>query len=162
MTSTCGLIPEQIWESAAIPERELAPGKPSGSAMPLVWAHSEFLKLLVSRAQGRPVEMLRAVEERYHGGGHKPETYHWRVDAPFDALPAGCDLLIEMAQPFVLRFGFDGWQGAADRPSEPLPFGRQGVRMRPAELTGHQAFDFTWRTGPQAWTGIDYRVALPA
>src|SRR5581483_9709897 len=32
-----GLLPEQIWDSADIPERELFFGRPSGSAMPLVW-----------------------------------------------------------------------------------------------------------------------------
>lgn len=34
-----GLIPEQVWDGPDIPERELWNGQPSGSAMPLVWAH---------------------------------------------------------------------------------------------------------------------------
>jgi glucoamylase len=34
--SVGGLLPEQIWDSADIPERELFLGRPSGSAMPLV------------------------------------------------------------------------------------------------------------------------------
>ena len=38
-----GLLPEQIWDAADIPERELFAGRPSGSAMPLVWAHAEHL-----------------------------------------------------------------------------------------------------------------------
>ncbi|MGH6876173.1 MAG: glycoside hydrolase family 15 protein, partial [Rhizomicrobium sp.] len=49
MTGPQGLIPEQVWDSASIPARGLEPGKPSGSAMPLVWAHAEFLKLLYAR-----------------------------------------------------------------------------------------------------------------
>src|SRR5713226_2082655 len=39
------LIPEQVWDSADIPAFELFRGKPSGSACPLVWAHSEYIKL---------------------------------------------------------------------------------------------------------------------
>jgi glucoamylase len=32
-----GLIPEQIYDSPDIPDRELFLGHPNGSAMPLVW-----------------------------------------------------------------------------------------------------------------------------
>lgn len=40
-----GMISEQVWDAPDIPERELFFGRPSGSAMPLVWAHSEYVKL---------------------------------------------------------------------------------------------------------------------
>ena len=43
------MIPEQVWDADPIPERRLYPGRPSGSAMPLAWAHAEYVKLLVSR-----------------------------------------------------------------------------------------------------------------
>src|ERR1043166_3166343 len=48
-----GLLPEQVWDGPDLPARELTTGKPSGSAMPLVWAHAEYLKLL--RAPPRAV-----------------------------------------------------------------------------------------------------------
>ena len=48
-----GLISEQVWDSPDIPERELYFGRPSGSAMPLVWAHAEYLKLRRSLRDGR-------------------------------------------------------------------------------------------------------------
>ena len=35
--------------------------------MPLLWAHAEFLKLLIARESGRPVELLQVVEQRYGG-----------------------------------------------------------------------------------------------
>jgi glucoamylase len=40
-----GLISEQVWDSPDIPKHELQLGRPSGSAMPLVWAHAEYVKL---------------------------------------------------------------------------------------------------------------------
>ena len=51
--STVGLIPEQVWDSDDIKERELFRGKASGSAMPLIWAHAEHVKLLPSLRDGR-------------------------------------------------------------------------------------------------------------
>jgi glucoamylase len=47
-TGKGGFLPEQVWDAADIPERELFNGHPSGSAMPLVWAHAEYVKLVRS------------------------------------------------------------------------------------------------------------------
>lgn len=47
-TSQAGMIPEQVWDAEDIPERFLFNGHPAGSGMPLVWAHSEYIKLLRS------------------------------------------------------------------------------------------------------------------
>jgi glucoamylase len=41
MSGAGGMIPEQVWNSSPIPAQGLYPGYPSGSAMPLVWAHAE-------------------------------------------------------------------------------------------------------------------------
>jgi glucoamylase len=35
-----GLIPEQVWDADDIPDRGLFFGRPTGSAMPLAWAHA--------------------------------------------------------------------------------------------------------------------------
>lgn len=163
MTGPGGLLPEQVWDAEPIPGRFLAPGKPTGGAMPLVWAHAEFVKLLLARETGRPLEMLEAVRARYGGRRPRAETWHWRARAPFARLPPGRDLLIEGEKPFVLRLGFDGWTGAADRPSAPLPFGLHGVRLPRAELAGRASVEFTTRdqaTG--AWSGADQRIELTA
>ena len=48
-----GLIPEQVWDERAIPDKLLAPGGPTGAAIPLVWAHAEYIKLVRSVADGR-------------------------------------------------------------------------------------------------------------
>ena len=60
-----GLLPEQVWDTDDIPERELFRGRPSGSAMPLVWAHGEHVKLLRSLRDGRVFDMPPQVERRY-------------------------------------------------------------------------------------------------
>ena len=67
MASPGGMLPEQVWDADPIPSRRLEPGRPTGSAMPLVWAHAEFIKLMVSRHLGHPVDRPRAVWRRYQG-----------------------------------------------------------------------------------------------
>jgi len=160
MTGPAGMIPEQVWDDAPIAARRLQPGKPTGSAMPLAWAHAEFLKLLVARDQGRPIERLRCVERRY-GTPRPASAWHWRPEAPFDELPPHRDLVIEAAEPFVLHHGFDGWQAIGDRPSTSLPFGRHAVRLPAHELAGRDGLDFTCRfTEPPRWEGADHHVRL--
>lgn len=159
MTGSFGLIPEQVWDREAIPEKNLFPGKPTGSAMPLVWAHAEFLKLLVAKERGRPLELLDAVWKRYQG--HIPEatTWHWRSDVPFSTLPKGRTLLIENVQPFVLHMGHDGWQQMEDRPSEPLGLRMHGVHVKGAAgIDGHQLNFTFFYPGDGHWEGRDYTV----
>jgi hypothetical protein len=40
-------------------------GKPTGAAMPLMWAHAEYLKLLRSTADGVVFDLIPEVAERY-------------------------------------------------------------------------------------------------
>ncbi|HEX4619177.1 MAG TPA: glycoside hydrolase family 15 protein, partial [Steroidobacteraceae bacterium] len=44
MASPGGMLPEQVWDAEPIPARGLEPGRPTGGAMPLVWAHAEYIK----------------------------------------------------------------------------------------------------------------------
>jgi glucoamylase len=160
MTGPGGLIPEQIWDSEPIPARGLVPGKPTGSAMPLVWAHAEFLKLLVAREQGRPVERLRAVEQRY-AAPRAARAWHWRPDLPFAGLPAGRNLAIDLPRPFRLHAGFDGWQDVRDLPSAEAPFGRHVVELAHGALEGRRTVDFTLHfSDDDRWEGTDHHVAL--
>src|SRR5260370_5181489 len=74
MASPGGMLPEQVWDAEPIPSRRLAPGRPTGSAMPLVWAHAEFIKLMISRQLRHPVDRPRAVWQRYRG--RRPAARH--------------------------------------------------------------------------------------
>ncbi len=161
MTGPGGLLPEQIWDSTPIPRLGLKPGKPSGSAMPLVWAHADFLKLLVAEADGRPSELLDEVKSRYDGKVPQAAQWHWRENSPFSTMPAGRQLLIEAAEPFVLRFGFDGWTRIAEREAKAGRFGMYGVLLGPDDLGDASSIEFTFRSPDKdAWEGRNHSVAF--
>ena len=67
-SSIGGMLPEQIWDQPDLPLDGMKFGKPTGSAMPLVWAHAEYVKLLRSTTDGRVFERIAAVEARYCSG----------------------------------------------------------------------------------------------
>ena len=156
-TSPGGMIPEQVWDADPLPERGLYPGQPSGSAMPLVWAHAEFLKLLWALQKGEPLERLSAVAARY-ATPRLPEVWHWRSEAPLGVWPGGI-LLVEAPEPFTLHLGFDGWQDPRDLDSEPLGLSMHGVRLSPGLLLGHATLEFTRRFAT-GWEGRDHQVLL--
>jgi len=157
--SAGGMLPEQVWDTAAIPALGLEPGRPSGSAMPLLWSHAEFLKLLIARERGQPVEMLQAVVGRY--GGTKPDAaaWHWRHEVPIARLKADRALRIEDREPFSLHFGYDGWHGIEDREAVLQPLGLWSVELSAHELASHAELNFTRRYGVD-WEGVDHRVLL--
>lgn len=157
--STGGLLPEQVWDAEPIADRGLAKGRPSGSAMPLLWTHAEYLKLLVARETGEPIELLKAVRDRYKGGPPEAATWHWRAEAQFDGLPRGRSIVVEHRGPFVVRFGFDGWQNVSEKVATRGLFGMWGVRFEHTELDGHGSLDFT-RRFDHAWEGGDHHITL--
>lgn len=63
--SNDGLLPEQIWDMEDIPDRELCFGHPSGSAMPLTWAHAEYVKLCASIGGKKVFDMPLQTQKRY-------------------------------------------------------------------------------------------------
>ncbi|MCY0869895.1 MAG: glycoside hydrolase family 15 protein, partial [Firmicutes bacterium] len=60
-----GMIPEQVWDAAAIPDRGLYPGKGTGSATPLAWAMAQYLRLAKAIDHGRVSEQPPAVRQRF-------------------------------------------------------------------------------------------------
>ncbi len=161
MTGPGGLIPEQIWDVEAVPHLGLYPGKPSGSAMPLVWAHAEFLKLLAAATNGRPAELLEAVETRYGGKPPDAKVWHWRLMSPIDVLPRGKSILIEGSEPFLLHFGFNGWYRTEDLHSTPTAFGMHGVEIAAGDLDSANSLEFTFYCPDRdQWLGQDFKVML--
>jgi glucoamylase len=109
MASVGGMLPEQVWDAAPIAKRGLSPGRPTGAAMPLVWAHAEYLKLAASRLLKRPFDRPEAVWERYRGERPQLKRVLWTEQAPVTRIPRGCALSLVLREPAAVRFGLDGW-----------------------------------------------------
>jgi len=128
--------------------------------MPLLWTHAEFLKLLIAREQGRPLELLQAVEKRYGSAPlHRAKVWHWRDEVPVLRIAKGLALNIEDRRPFTLHVGVDGWQEIQDRDASSQPFGMWAVYFAADKLAQHTQLDFTRRYGG-VWEGVDHRVLI--
>ena len=153
-----GLLPEQVWDAVPIPAHGLAPGRPSGSAMPLLWSHAELVKLAVALRTGRPAERLATVEARYRTP-RPASAYRWRDRTPVHRLPASRCLIVEDEVPFVLHYGSDGWNDVREAEATSGPFGLYRVVLPQSAMTGHVRLDFTRRRA-DGWEGRDHTVTL--
>jgi glucoamylase len=89
MSSETGMLPEQVWDTDAIEQRGLFPGRATGSAMPLAWAHAEYVKLACSIMEGRPVDRPEPLWARYHGRRPQAQVWYWSPQAPIRVMPGG-------------------------------------------------------------------------
>jgi glucoamylase len=164
MMSAGGLIPEQVWDREAIPERYLFPGRPTGSAMPLAWAHAEFIKLAMSRHVKRPIDRPTAAWERYRGRRPHAKRMFWFQHAQITVFPEGSRIVVALPQPAQVHWGIDGWQQAADSDTVDAGLGLHTADLHVEHLAAGQQVDFTWRwRGTSEWTEQDFHLtAVPA
>lgn len=161
LASDGGLLPEQTWDAPDIPERELWFGRPAGSAMPLVWAHAEYLKLVRGLADARVFDLPPQPAERYLK--RKPGTppVPWRFNQKIRALPPGRTLRVEALAQATVRWSGDGWRTSRDTPTQDSGLGVHFVHLPtealPAGAEVH--FTFYW-TEAARWEGTDFSVLI--
>ena len=109
-----GLIPEQIWDAAEVPANELRFGGPTGSAMPLVWAHAEHLKLQRSIRDGCVYDMPLQTRQRYVIEQRRSPYAFWRFNHKRRSLPPGRRLRVETVVPALIHWSVDGWRTTHD------------------------------------------------
>jgi glucoamylase len=155
-----GLLPEQVWDSDDVPERELFLGRPSGSAMPLVWAHAEHIKLLRSIRDGVIFDMPPQTFARYVAVKPAPAPFAWRPTARRDGIPAGRDLRVELAEPALVHWSTDGWATATDSLAHDTGFGTHVCDLPTKTLRpGTIVFTIFW-TDRQIWEGTDFTIEV--
>jgi glucoamylase len=160
-TGTSRLIPEQVWDTKDIPERELFAGKASGSACPLVWAHSEYIKLRRSLIDGKIFDQPSQTVERYITKKVTAELFNWRFNNKARTLPRGKKLRILLMDAARVHWSFDNWQTAQDSDSQQSGWNLQHVDLATEALaTGQQiAFTFFWKNAAR-WEGKNYQIVV--
>ncbi|HJT36669.1 MAG TPA: glycoside hydrolase family 15 protein [Pirellulales bacterium] len=144
-----GLIPEQIWDTHDIPERGLYFGRPSGSAMPLAWAHAEYVKLRRSLAEGRVYDLPPQTWQRYIVEKTQSPHILWALNHRRRTMPAGKILRIQADTP-----GRVTWHAGSVANGRPIELRETGLGMYYADLptadlpVGTEVrFHFQWPKG---------------
>jgi glucoamylase len=156
-----GLLPEQVWDSADIPARELYFGHASGSAMPLVWAHAEYLKLCRSLFDGRLFDQPPQTVERYLVQRTTSDRVVWRFNNQVRTIPANRSLRVETLAPAVVHWSADDWQTVHDTSTRDTTLGVHVADLATRELASGERVHLTfyWPDADR-WEGIDFLICI--
>jgi glucoamylase len=154
-----GMLPEQIWDAPDIPERELFFGRATGSAMPLVWAHAEYIKLRRSIQESRVFDTPRQTVQRYLVDKVGSSHAIWRFNHKCRAMSVTKTLRVELLTAATVHWGVNDWQNIRDVETRDT-----GVGVHVADLATERLpvgtrirFTFHWRDVAR-WEGRDFCV----
>ena len=156
-----GLLPEQTWDGKDIPERELFFGKPSGSAMPLVWAHAEYLKLCRSLADSRVFDMPPQTTKRYSLAEKSSIYTAWAFNHKTRKMVYGNMLRLFLSAPARVRWSTDKWVTEKEHKTHDSSLGVHIVDLPTRRLKAGTTISFTiYWLDDERWDGMDYTVSV--
>jgi glucoamylase len=158
------MMPEQVWDEANRPDLGLRFGQPGGSAVPLVWAHAEYLKLLRSALDGKVFDRVDSVYERYcEPSGRERVRRNLEIYSrrrPIQKVAAGDTLRILDEDCFELVWSVDGWKSTHHTPCDNLGSARFSVDI---EVAATQASELSWTlhwTERDRWLGYNVQIKI--
>jgi glucoamylase len=153
-------LPEQVWDGPDVKSAGMYFGRPAGSAMPLMWAHAEYVKLLRSVVDGGVFDLIPVVAERYLEKRGRKDLEVWKPTRQVREVAAGQVLRIQAPESFRLHWTNDGWVSASDTRSTSTGL---AIEFADIAIHGNQSapveFTFFW-TGSNRWEGHNYRVRI--
>jgi glucoamylase len=156
-----GMLPEQVWDDADIPAAGMYLGRTSGSAMPLMWAHAEYVKLLRSIADGRVFDFLPVVADRYLQRRGRMDLEIWKPLHQVRDVKRGQVLRVQADAAFRLQVTYDEWQTISRTESISTRLGVAYVDLAvPGDQQAPIAFRFEWVGGAAAANSLTYEVRV--
>jgi len=156
-----GLFPEQIWDAEDIPELHLFTGKPSGGAMPLVWAHSEYIKLCRSLKSKKIFDMPLQTKDRYLIQKKVSNIVIWNFKTQYKYIPKGKILRIECLTSATVQWSSDNWKTMNEVVTLDSGLGIHFADLSTANLDYEQniSFTFYWQDS-ETRENINYTLSV--
>ncbi|MEZ4642617.1 MAG: glucan 1,4-alpha-glucosidase [Chloroflexota bacterium] len=158
-----GFLPEQIWDAEDIPEKELFFGRPAGSAMPLVWAHAEYVKLCRSLADNALFDMPPQTVKRYLKEANNALYAIWQFNHKCRAISAGQILRVALSATAVIHWSSDNWQTAQEMRTRDTGLGLHIADLPTATQKAGSEIQFTFHwLDDDRWQGENFAVSINA
>jgi glucoamylase len=143
-----------------IPAEHMFFGKATGAAIPLMWAHAEYVKLLRSVVDNKIFDCIEPVRARYCNEKPRPVIEVWKMNRQVRSVPAGALLRIQASSPFLLHWSDDEWNTPRDTPSTMTALGIEYVDIQVDDSQkAPLRFTFNWPMDNQ-WQGQDFSVQV--
>jgi len=162
-SSSGRLIPEQVWDGIDLPLRELFNGRPAGSAMPLVWAHAEYIKLRRSLRDDNVFDLPPQTVQRYQIDRIGSSLAIWRFNHKCSRIAKGKTMRIEVLAAALIHWSADGWCTTADTATIDTHVGVHYADLPTTQFPEGTMvrFTFYWRDAGR-WEGEDFCCVIAA
>lgn len=134
-------------------------GGPTGSANPLLWAHSEYIRLLRSVQDRKVFDLIPEVAERYRGRALRTKIEFWQPIHPISRARKGHTLRICAPQPFRLHWSQNGDPNWRDADSRTVSLNGEYLDIPAEQVDPRIEFTFFWKDR-NAWEGRNFQVEV--
>lgn len=154
-----GMLAEQLWDTDDLPNGKMKRGSPTGSAMPLCWAHAEYVTLVRSHKDGVCFDRIEPVYQRYALAATGSDIEIWTFAHPIMRIPPGKTLRIVTEKSATIHWSFDGWSTVNDVATRDVGFGCwfEDLLSDQLKVGARIVFTFLWQDG---WEGKDFEVEI--
>lgn len=158
--SNNSLLPEQIWDTKDIPDKGLFFGKHSGSAMPLTWAHAEYIKLCSSIKKKKICDLPMFTAERYIKNKVSSSIVVWRFNHQEKRIPGKKVLRIEVLAEAIVRWTDNNWTTWNETSTKDT-----GLGIYVADISSDNSkrsnirFTFFWKQASH-WENKDFEIKV--
>lgn len=154
-----GMLPEQVWDTHDLPDGTMTSGAPTGAAMPLCWAHAEYMSLARSQKDGVCFDRIDPVYERYVESDLCCNYEMWNLRHQISRIESGRNLRIITGEKSIIHLTYDGWNTIEDVESSLSGIGCWVVDLPTASLEAGRSIHFTilWQ---DQWEGRDFTIEV--
>ena len=156
-----GLIPEQIWDSTDIADKNLFNGESAGSTKPLVWAHAEYIQLLRSFMDNAVFGMPPQPTKRYLKENTQSQISLWSFTHKCSVIQAGKRLRIQAHNCGRVHWTTNQWKTCDDLEmvTNELNIFYADLPLENLAAGSNVTFTFFWPTCDK-WEGCNYEVMI--
>lgn len=104
-----GMISEQLWDSADLPDGRMKLGRATGAAMPLCWSHAEYVSLVRSRHDNIVFDRVEPAFQRYVINPVQSGYEMWSLRHPLNRVSRGKLLRIILGTEATIVWSADNW-----------------------------------------------------
>jgi glucoamylase len=157
-----GMLTEQLWDTADLPDAHMKRGCPTGAAMPLCWSHAEYISLVRSRHDGVCLACVEPAFQRYVLHPVQSNYEIWTLRYPVRHVARGKILRIIIAAQATVVWSTDG--GARTNLLDTIHESRLDLWFADFPTVDWLAgwvltFTFFWKRD-QRWEGRDWQINL--
>jgi glucoamylase len=135
-------------------------GRPTTAAMPLMWAHAEYIKLLRTVKDGRVFDFVPEVAEHFRNATARKKLEVWKPCRRVRSVKPGSTLRIQAPEEFRLRWSSDEWRTSNESDSMAIALASSFLDI-PVGRDQRAPIRFKFLRAKDArWAESDYEVAI--